>query len=203
MPGKVLKASAAHPLAAVLLFSSLVGLSALTGWERQPRQYRTDPPVAVALNQLRLMPSGIGGAPPEIYFALDTPYETSAYDLSQGKRLYSWFGCASCHGDGRGGAGPSLLDGWWLYGPSVVAIAASIRDGRPRGMPAFSNRMTTDQVWQLAGYVKTIGAYSASLAAPSRNDDKHTRPAENRAPAAILFDEAPPVPVLSEQGPPS
>ncbi|MCA1408750.1 cytochrome c [Ensifer sp. IC3342] len=202
MPGKVLNVSVAHLSATVLLFSLLVGLSALIGLERQPRQFRTDPPVAAALNQLRLMPSGIGGAPPEIYFALDRPYEASAYDLSQGKRLYSWFGCASCHGDGRGGAGPSLLDGWWSYGPSVVAIAASIRDGRPRGMPAFHNRMTTDQIWQLAGYVKTIGAYSASLAAPSRNDDKHTRPAENRAPAAILFHEDLPAQPRSEQGPP-
>ncbi|MFD2347883.1 c-type cytochrome [Sinorhizobium terangae] len=203
MPGKVLNGSVAQRLATILCILSLVGLAALIGLERQPRQYRTDPPVAAALNQLRLMPAGIGGAPPEIYFALDKPYETSAYDLSQGKRLYSWFGCPSCHGDGRGGAGPSLLDGWWLYGPSLVAIASSIRDGRPRGMPAFRSRMTTDQIWQLAGYVKTIGAYSASLTAPSRNDDKHTRPAENRAPAAILFNEDRPVLPRSEQGPPS
>ena len=49
--------------------------------------------------------------------------------------------------------------------------------------------MTTEQIWQLAGYVQTIGAYSAKTAAPSRNDEKQTRPAENRAPAAILFDQ--------------
>ena len=175
----------------IIAFLAGLGAAAFTGGAREARQYRTDPPLTAALGELRLMPNGISGAPPEIYFALGKPYEKSAYDLSQGKRLYSWFGCAGCHGDGRGAVGPSLLDGWWLYGPEMVSIAASIRDGRPHGMPAFRDRMTTDQIWQLAGYIQTIGAYKAKNSAPGRNDDNHTRPAENRAPAAILFDEGP------------
>lgn len=182
------------------LFAAVLAAALIVGWLREPRRYRTDPPVSAALESLRLMPNGIAGAPPEVYFALGKPYERTAYDLSQGKRLYSWFGCASCHGEGEGGAGPAFLDGWWLYGPSMVSIAASIRDGRPHGMPAFRDRMTIDQIWQLAGYVKAVGAYSARFTAPSRNDDRHTRPAENRAPAAILFNEGP-IPVHPDQGP--
>jgi cytochrome c oxidase cbb3-type subunit 3 len=73
----------------------------------------------------------------------------------------------------------------------MVSIAASIRDGRPHGMPPFRDKMTSEQIWQLAGYIQTIGAYSAKTAAPGRNDDKQTRPAENRAPASILFEEGP------------
>jgi cytochrome c oxidase cbb3-type subunit 3 len=169
----------------------LLAAFALPGCEREERQLRLDPPLAAALDGLRLMPNGISGAPPEVYFALDKPYESNAYYLNQGKRLYSWFGCESCHGDGRGGIGPSFLDGWWLYGPEMVSIAASIRDGRPHGMPPFRDKMTSEQIWQLAGYIQTIGAYSAKTAAPGRNDDKQTRPAENRAPASILFDEGP------------
>lgn len=167
---------------------------------REPRQYRTDPPVSAALEGVRLMPSAISGAPPEIYFATGGPYERTAYDLSQGKRLYTWFGCPECHGDGEGGRGPAFLDGWWLYGPSMVSIVASIRDGRPHGMPPFRDKMTIDEIWQLAGYVKSIGAYSARSSAPSRNDDPQTRPAENRAPAAILFNEGP-APIHLDQGP--
>ncbi|MBW6425403.1 cytochrome c [Rhizobium sp. XQZ8] len=174
--------------------------AALIAYLREPRQYRTDPPVSEALEGMRLMPNGIAGTPPDVYFALGKPYEKTAYDLSQGKRLYTWFGCAECHGEGEGGKGPSFLDGWWLYGPSMVSIAASIRDGRPHGMPAFGSRITIDEIWQLSGYVKTIGAYSASVNAPARNDDRQTRPAENRAPAASLFDEGP-VPVHPDQGP--
>ena len=178
----------------------LVAAGAFLGWLRQPLEFRLDPPAAADLDRIRLMPNGISGAPPESYFERGQPYETSSYDLSQGKRLYSWFGCASCHGDGRGGSGPSFLDGWWLYGPEMVSIVASIRDGRPHGMPAFRNRMTTEQIWQLAGYVQTIGSYTPKIAAPSRNDDPHTRPSENRGPASILFDPGP-TPAHRDQGP--
>jgi len=174
--------------------------SAALGWLREPRELRLDPPAASDLDRFRLMPNDISGTPPESYFALGKPYETDAYNLSQGKRLYTWFGCPACHGDGRGGAGPSFLDGWWLYGPEMVSIVASIRDGRPQGMPAFRDRMTTEQIWQLAGYVQTIGAYKPKVAAPSRNDDKQTHPAENRGPAIILFAQGP-VGVHPDQGP--
>jgi len=151
---------------------------------------RLDPAVAAALDDIRLMPNRISGAPPDVFFALDKSYEGNAYQLGQGKRLYSWFGCATCHGaDGGGGIAPSFFDGWWLYGPEMVSVAASIRDGRPRGMPAFRDKMTIEQIWQLAGYVRTIGAYSAKTEVPGRNDDKVARPAENRGPAAILFNE--------------
>lgn len=161
---------------------------------------RLDPPVAAALSQIALMPNGISGAPPEVYFALGQPYEVNAYNLSQGKRLYSWFGCKECHADGQGGVGPAFLDGWWLYGPEMVSIVASIDHGRPHGMPPYGDKLTPEQIWQLAGYIRTIGAYSAETAAPGRDDDKQTRPAENRAPAAGLFDEGP-TPVHPDQGP--
>lgn len=82
----------------------------------------------------------------------------------------------------------------------MVSIIGSIRDCRPHGMPAFRDRMTIEQIWQLAGYVQTIGAYSAKAAATGRKDDRLMRPAENRAPAQILFNEGP-VGVHQDQGP--
>ena len=175
-------------------------LLSLFGCRREQRELRLDPPLAAAMGELRLMPNKIGGAPPEVYFAQGEPYESNAYNLSEGKRLYHWFGCASCHGEGEGGAGPAFLDGWWNYGPDLVSIAASIQQGRPHGMPAFANQLTSEQIWQLAGYIQTIGAYSAKTAAPSRDDSTPSRPAENRAPAQINFDPGP-TPVHLDQGP--
>jgi cytochrome c oxidase cbb3-type subunit 3 len=176
-------------LRAVACIATLV----LAGCEREQREFRLDPPLAAAFDDIRLMPNKIAGTPPQVFFALGQPYEGNAYNLAEGKRLYSWFGCATCHGDGRGGVGPSFIDGWWLYGPEIVSIVASIRDGQPHGMPAFRDRMTTEQIWQLAGYIRTMGEYSAKLAAPGRNDDKISRPAENRAPAVSMFDQGPAV----------
>ena len=171
----------------VILAAALVAASAaLAGCEREERNVRMDPPVEDALNAVAPMPNRIGGATPDVYAALGKPYEGNAYDIAQGKRLYGWFGCARCHGDGHGSPrGPSFIDGWWNYGPDIVSIFISIRDGRPNGMPAFGDKLTTEQVWQLAGYIRTLGAYKALTAAPGRNDERQSRPAENRAPATF------------------
>ncbi len=74
------------------LCGSLIGAAAIMGYWREPRTFRSDPPVTAALERLRFMPVPVAGAPPEVYFALGRPFENGAYDLSQGKRLYSWFG---------------------------------------------------------------------------------------------------------------
>lgn len=169
------------------IFALLALSLVLGGCEREKREFRIDPPVAASLEDVAAMPNRIGGAPPDVYVALDQPYVRNAYDLSQGKQLYTWFNCSGCHADGGGASGPAFLDGWWRYGPQVVSIFLSIRDGRPRGMPAFGTRLTTEQIWQLAGYVQTIGAYSGKTAAPSRNDAMQSRPSENRAPAKSSF----------------
>jgi cytochrome c oxidase cbb3-type subunit 3 len=172
-------------------FGVLLALGLLVGCQREERDLRLDPPLLDAVDWVAPQPNRIAGATPDVYAAQGKPYETNAYQLNQGKRLYEWFNCRGCHADGGGASGPAFLDGWWRYGPDVVSIYVSIRDGRPNGMPAFHNKMTADQIWQLTGYVQTIGAYSGKTAAPSRNDEMQSRPAENRAPAASTLSPPP------------
>jgi cytochrome c oxidase cbb3-type subunit III len=157
----------------------------LASCQREAREFRLDPPIAASLDAIALMPDRIGGAPPDTDVVLGNPYLTNAYNLNQGKQFYTWFNCQGCHADGGGVTGPAFVDGWWRYGSEAVSIFASIRDGRPHGMPAYGPRLTTEQIWQLTGYIRTIGAFSAKTAAPSRNDAMQTRPAENRAPATF------------------
>ena len=156
----------------------------LTGCARETRELRLDPPVSAGLDKVLAMPNGVSGAPPQVYFKLDEPYTANAWQLGQGKRLYEQFNCKGCHGEGGGMSGPALIDGWWRWGPEVHSIYLSIRDGRPAGMPAYRERLTVEQMWQLAGYVQTIGAYAGGAQTPGRFDTMHARPAENRAPAA-------------------
>jgi len=163
----------------------VLSLFLLEGCARESRNFRLDPPIAASLDAVAAMPNRIGGAAPETDTVLGQPYLTNAYNLNQGKQLYTWFNCQGCHADGGGATGPAFLSGWWRYGPQAVSVFISIRDGRPEGMPAFGNRLTTEQIWQLTGYVRTIGAYSAQTAAPSRNDAMQSRPSENRAPATV------------------
>ena len=51
--------------------------------------------------------------------------------------------------------GLALMDGKWRYGGRIDQVAASIKEGRPNGMPAWRGRLTDDQIWQLAAYVRT------------------------------------------------
>lgn len=163
---------------------ALFVLLALSACKREQRDLRTDPAVQAALDGIRIMPVGVSGVPPRVIAVQGDPYETNAYQLNQGKRLYDWFNCKGCHANGGGMSAPALIDGWWRYGPDAVTIYDSIANGRPNGMPAFRDKLTTDQMWQLTGYIRAVGAFKASTAFPSRNDEMQSRPSENRAPAA-------------------
>jgi cytochrome c oxidase cbb3-type subunit III len=111
-------------------------------------------------------------------------FADNAYQMSEGKRLYSWFNCSGCHANGGGGMGPALIDDKWIYGAAVESIHATIRDGRPNGMPSFGNKVPDDQIWQLAAYVRSMAGLASSAASPGRNDDMMARPSENRPGAA-------------------
>lgn len=65
--------------------------------------------------------------------------------------------CAACHGaDGKGNpalGAPNLTDHVWLHGGSVADIEKSIGEGRQGHMPAWSSRLSDDQIHVLAAYV--------------------------------------------------
>jgi cytochrome c oxidase cbb3-type subunit III len=95
----------------------------------------------------------------------------NAFHLAQGQRLYAWMNCAGCHAHGGGGMGPPLRDDEWRYGGSMPEMVATILDGRPNGMPAFRDRITEDQAWQLATYVKSLSARSRQDMLSGRADE--------------------------------
>lgn len=69
--------------------------------------------------------------------------------------------CAACHGDeGRGEAAlgaPNLADAIWLYGGSRERVIESITYARAGVMPAWTERLTDDQIKQVALYVHGLG----------------------------------------------
>ena len=118
-------------------------------------------------------------------------FAANAFHLSEGKRLYSWFNCSGCHANGGGGMGPALIDDKWIYGSAIESIHATIRDGRPNGMPSFGDKVPDDQIWELAAYVALDGGLASSAASPGRNDDMMAHPAENRLPGAASEGKSP------------
>ena len=83
--------------------------------------------------------------------------------IAAGKQLFSAMNCVGCHFNGGGGMGPPLMDNVWIYGDSIENVAATIREGRPNGMPSFRGFLPDEQIWQLAAYVR-------SLSHPGSND---------------------------------
>ena len=89
--------------------------------------------------------------------ALRNPYEGSANALATGAKLYVSYNCIDCHGaDGSGAMGPSLADGRWHFGGSAPEVYESIFQGRPDGMPAWGSLLSSDQIWMLVTYVRSL-----------------------------------------------
>jgi cytochrome c oxidase cbb3-type subunit III len=161
----------------------LLAAVSLVACEREKREARPDP-IATETDEkialVRLSPGEAG--PTEQRTGKGKDYENNAFHMSEGKRLYAWFNCTGCHAQGGGGSGPPLMDESWIYGGSIENIAQTIREGRPNGMPSFRGKVPDDQIWQLAAYVRSMSGQASSAAAPSRNDDMHAHPSENRMP---------------------
>jgi cytochrome c oxidase cbb3-type subunit 3 len=134
-------------------FSYLIlAVALLGGCEREQRQFQIP---AAASSSMK---------------PLGTNNERNAYALSQGKTLFRWFNCNGCHAAGGGGMGPALMDDKWLYGSSPQDIYNTIMEGRPNGMPSFRARISEEQAWQLAAYVRSMSGLARKDAAPGRSD---------------------------------
>jgi cytochrome c oxidase cbb3-type subunit 3 len=70
------------------------------------------------------------------------------------------------------------MDDEWIYGGEIDQIYLTIAQGRPNGMPAFDGRIPSQQMWQLAAYVRSMGGHGPKSARPNR-DDHIQIPAEN------------------------
>jgi cytochrome c oxidase cbb3-type subunit 3 len=156
-------------------------LSVLMGCKREIRDIHPDPAAGeVPLTNALVELSPGGDAPVITRIKKGEEYQKNAYQLAQGKTLFKQMNCSGCHSQGGGGMGPPLIDDQWIYGGSIENIVATIREGRPNGMPSFRGKITDDQIWQIAAYVVSMGGKVPSAAAPSRNDSMSNLPAESR-----------------------
>jgi cytochrome c oxidase cbb3-type subunit III len=156
-------------------------LTSTLACEREERRFRDDsptPPALAAVSQDTLQP---GMPSPDA--DVRNPSERNAYDLSEGKRLFESWNCSGCHSHGGGGMGPPLMDSEWIYGSDPENIVATVIEGRPNGMPSFRGRITDQQLWQLAGYVRSLAGLTPKAPSPGRDDDMQYKRDEQRTPA--------------------
>ena len=129
----------------------------LAGCDREPApEVAAGPPSGLPVEIVRT--SELLAGPPRAQAAMANPYEGDRTATAEGRRYYTWFNCAGCHGGaGGGGIGPPFADEDWIYGGEPANVFQSIVQGRPNGMPSFGGQIPTEQVWKLVAFVRSLG----------------------------------------------
>lgn len=115
-----------------------------------------------------------GGSMPTPLDARAKLYDNNADAISRGQQLYTMMNCVGCHAHGGGGMGPALMDDEWRYGGRIDQVAASIAEGRPNGMPSWKGKLTSDQIWDLAAYVRSLSGLPSKDAVSSRSESMNS-----------------------------
>lgn len=78
----------------------------------------------------------------------------NVYQVAQGGRYFTWYGCGSCHGsDARGAL--DLGDPIWRHGGTIDRIYQVIAEGHG----SLGRRIPAEQLWQLSAYTLTLPTY--------------------------------------------
>ena len=165
----------------IALFLGAVFMFMAATCEREERRLdeNSAPGAPTTVAQVRLQPG-----PVEIRDTADGPFDHNAYGTAEGQTLFGQMNCSGCHANGGGAIGPALMDDIWIYGSSPSQIFASIAEGRANGMPAWKNRLTDRQIWELVAYVRSLSGLTPKGARPNRDDNMMIKPAPSQTPNA-------------------
>ncbi len=147
-----------------------VAALALTACNREERHSRSKPlgeTVQAGTSPDTIIP---GGGPPRPLDARAALYDNNAPAIAEGQQLFNQMNCVGCHAHGGGAIGPALMDDEWRYGGRIDQIATTIAEGRPNGMPSWRGKLTDDQIWKVAAYVRTLSGLPSKDAVGSRSE---------------------------------
>ncbi len=155
-------------------------LALLAGCDRDARDARGKP-LGETVPALASSPDTIfPGSKPAPLDPRAAAYERNAFAIAQGQFLFTRMNCVGCHAHGGGGMGPALMDDQWRYGGRIDQIAATIAEGRPNGMPSWRGKLTNQQIWQLAAYVRTLSGQAPKDAVSARADELSNTPPQTQ-----------------------
>lgn len=183
-----------RPSPGVVLLIAIVVLGAAIGaaCERESRKFRQLPAVGARPTGVRVSSLQPGKASPTDI--VKSPYQDSAWAVSEGKRYFEAYNCVGCHARGGGGMGPALMDAEWIYGGDPRQIFSTIVEGRPNGMPSFGGKIPEQQVWMLVAYVQSLSGQLPKDVAPGRSDHMAVAPQEQSRRKAKGVQTSPPPP---------
>ena len=154
--------------ASILLFgAAALALSACDREEHHSRSKPVGETVPAGASPATIFP---GSSTPPPLDARAKLFDNNANAIAMGQTLYLQMNCVGCHSHGGGGMGPPLMDDQWRYGGRIDQVATSIAEGRPNGMPSWRGKLTEDQIWDLAAYVRSMSGLPSKDAVSSRSE---------------------------------
>lgn len=151
------------------LFGAIACGSEAPGTRRAP-----PPPAGLGVQQVPLVP-GIPG----VERTVASPFAGDDRAINEGRRLYHWMNCSGCHFEGGGGIGPPLMDAAWIYGGRPDQIFSSVANGRANGMPAYGDKLVSEEIWRIVAYVETLNPDRESAGGGSGQTDSSGETSEN------------------------
>lgn len=82
-------------------------------------------------------------------------YERNVYQVAQGGRYFTWYGCGGCHGGDAKGV-LNLGDKIWAHDDDLDQVYAFIARGHPGDLARYGERIPTEQLWQITAYVRNL-----------------------------------------------
>jgi cytochrome c oxidase cbb3-type subunit 3 len=138
----------------IALIGIVMIVQALTGCSSEKRA------VGPALPQIR----PAGSSDPRI-----ATFENNVYQVSQGGRYFTWYGCGRCHRNGSTAA-PDLASGQWHNGGHFDEVYTSIAEGRGWAKHAYGTVIPGEQLWQLTAFVRSLPDTDAAKVRRQNND---------------------------------
>jgi len=160
-------------VAAVVLSAGSVSAESRSGqnndyWSdgKPPRGWGREPMGPMFRSRIQRQRAFMQGRYPAFYKGLKNPLPKSATNVALGRGLYQLH-CETCHGAKGLGAGESAKG--LTPSPALLAFMVKLRSsvdpylmwtmaegGRPfrTEMPAFKNRLTANQIWQIVTYMR-------------------------------------------------
>jgi mono/diheme cytochrome c family protein len=79
----------------------------------------------------------------------------NVFQVAQGGRYFTWYGCGGCHGSDAE-ARLDLGDEQWTHGEGVDQVYAFIASGHPGELASYGDRISAEQLWQLTAFVRSL-----------------------------------------------
>jgi len=84
-------------------------------------------------------------------------FEANDYQVSQGSRYFTWYGCGTCHGDDATGA-LDLAGDQQRHPARFDQLYAAIAEGHARFGADYGAKIPTEQLWQITAYVRELAS---------------------------------------------